>query len=50
MDEEADDEVGNEICIADGVENPGDKPISWSFLKPNGGRREEMRYFFDVSV
>jgi hypothetical protein len=50
MDEEADDEVGNEICIADGVGNPGDKPISWSFLKPNGGRREEMRYFFDVSV
>jgi hypothetical protein len=43
MDEEADDEE------ADWVENPKDKPISCSFLKPNGGRREEMRYTFDVS-
>jgi hypothetical protein len=49
MDEEEDDEEGNEICVADWVENPGDKPISCSFMKPNGGRREEMRYTFDVS-
>jgi hypothetical protein len=48
-DEEADDEEGIEICVAEWVENPGDKPISCSFLKPNGGRREEMRYTFDVS-
>jgi hypothetical protein len=26
-----------------------DKPISCSFLNPNGGRRDEMRYTFDVS-
>jgi hypothetical protein len=43
MEEEA------EICIAEWVENPRDEPISCSFLKPNGGRREEMRYTFDVS-
>jgi hypothetical protein len=49
MDEEADDEEGYEICIAEWVKKPGDKPISFSFLKPNGGRREEMRYTFDVS-
>jgi hypothetical protein len=49
MDEEADDEEGNEICIIKWAENPGDKPISCSFLKPNGERREEMRYTFDVS-
>jgi hypothetical protein len=49
VDEEADDEEGNEICIAEWVEKPGDKTISCSFLKPNGGRREEMRYTFDVS-
>jgi hypothetical protein len=48
-DEEADDEEGNEICVAEWVENPGNKPISCSFLKPNRGRREEMRYTFDVS-
>jgi hypothetical protein len=49
VDEEADDEEGNEIGVAERVENPGDKPISCSFLKPKGGRREEMRYTFDVS-
>jgi hypothetical protein len=49
VDEEADDEEGNEICVAKWVEKPGDKPISCSFLKPNGGRREEMRYTFDLS-
>jgi hypothetical protein len=49
MDEEADNEEGNEIYVAKWVEKPRDKPISYSFLKPNGGRREEMRYTFDVS-
>jgi hypothetical protein len=49
VDEETDDEEGNEICVAEWLERPGDKPISCSFLKPNGGRREEMRYTFDVS-
>jgi hypothetical protein len=48
LDEEADDEEGNEICVAKWDENPGDKPISCSFLKPNGGRRDEMKYSFDV--
>jgi hypothetical protein len=48
VDEEADDEEGNEIYVAKWVEKPGDKPISCSFLKPNGGRRDEMRYTFDV--
>jgi hypothetical protein len=49
VDEEADDEEGNEICVAEWVKKPGDKPISCSFLKPNGERREEMKYTFDVS-
>jgi hypothetical protein len=48
MDEEVDDEEGNEICISDWIEKPRDKSISCSFLKPNGERREEMRYMFDV--
>jgi hypothetical protein len=42
VDEETDDEEGDEICIAKWVEKPRDKPISCSFLKPNGGWREEM--------
>jgi hypothetical protein len=49
VDEEANDEESNEICVAEWVEKPGDKHISCSFLKPNGGRREVMRYTFDVS-
>jgi hypothetical protein len=48
VDEEADDEEGNEICAAKWVKNPRDKPISCSFLKPNGRWREEMRYTFEV--
>jgi hypothetical protein len=48
MDEEVDDEEGNEICVSDWIEKPRDKPISCSFLKPNGERREEMRCMFDV--
>jgi hypothetical protein len=44
VDEKANDEEGNEICVVEWVEIPGDKPIPCSFLKPNGGRREEMRY------
>jgi hypothetical protein len=49
VDEEADDEEGNKICVVEWVEKPRDKPISCSFLKSNGERREEMRYTFDVS-
>jgi hypothetical protein len=49
VDEEANIEEANEICVAEWVDKPKDKPISCSFLKPNGGWREEMRYTFDVS-
>jgi hypothetical protein len=48
LEEEANDEQGNEICVAEWVEKPEDKPTSCSFLKPNTGRRDEMRYTFDV--
>jgi hypothetical protein len=37
VDEEANDEEGNGICIAEWIEKPGDKPIVCSFLKPNRG-------------
>jgi hypothetical protein len=49
VDEETDDEEGNKIYVTESVEKSGDKPIPCSFLKPNGGRREERRYTFDVS-
>jgi hypothetical protein len=44
-----DDEEGNGICVAEWVEKPRGQPISCSFLKPNEGRRDDMRYAFDVS-
>jgi hypothetical protein len=49
LEDEHDIEEGNEICVSEWVENPRGKPISCSFLKPNEGRRDEMRYTFDVS-
>jgi hypothetical protein len=49
VDDEVKDEEGNEICVAEWVEKHGDKPISCSFLKPNGGRMDETKYTFDVS-
>jgi hypothetical protein len=49
VDDEVEDEVGNEICVDEWVEEPGDKSILCSFLKPNGGRRDEMKYTFDMS-
>jgi hypothetical protein len=49
LEEEVNDEEGNDICVAEWVEKPGDEPISCSFLKPNGGRRDEMRNTFDVT-
>jgi DNA-directed RNA polymerase subunit M/transcription elongation factor TFIIS len=49
LEEEADNEEGNEIYAAEWVEKPRDKPISCSFLKLNGRRRDEMRYTFDVT-
>jgi hypothetical protein len=50
LEEEADNEEGNEICVAEWVEKPRDKPISCSFLKPNRGQMDEMRYTFDVTM
>jgi hypothetical protein len=48
VDDEVNDEEDNETCVVKWVEKPGDKPISGSFLKPNRGRRDEMKYTFDV--
>jgi hypothetical protein len=49
VDDEVKDEEGDEICVVEWVEKLEDKPISCSFLKPNGGRRDEMKYSFDMS-
>jgi hypothetical protein len=46
---EGESEEDNEICVVEWVETSKDKRISCSFLKPNGGRKDEMKYTFDVS-
>jgi hypothetical protein len=43
FEEEADDEEGNEISVAEWVEKSGDRPFACSFLEPNRGQRDEMR-------
>jgi hypothetical protein len=49
LEDEHNDEESNEICVAEWVENPEGKPIACSFLKPNEGWKDEIRYAFDVS-
>jgi hypothetical protein len=45
--EELADDGDPEICVAKWVDTP--RPISCSFLKPNDGRQDELRFTFDVS-
>jgi hypothetical protein len=47
-DELASDEE-TEVCVAKWVDTPRDKLITYSFLKPNTAKKEEMRFTFDVS-
>jgi hypothetical protein len=48
-DDDVKDEEGNEICVAEWVEKPEDRPILCSFLMPSRGRKDEMKYTFDMS-
>ena len=38
----------DEICVAEWVDTPRQRPIACSFLRPGPGR-DEMKYTFDVS-
>jgi hypothetical protein len=49
VEEESASEDENEICVAKWVNTPKDKPISSSFLKLNSGRKDEIKYTFDVT-
>jgi hypothetical protein len=49
VDDEVKDEEGIEICVAEWVEKPEDKPILCLIFRPNGGRRDETKYTFDMS-
>jgi hypothetical protein len=47
-DESASEEEA-EVCVAEWVDTPRDKPISCSFLRPSVGKKEEIKYTFDVT-
>jgi hypothetical protein len=38
-----------EVCVAEWIDTSKDKPISCSFLKPNPGKRDEVKYTFDIT-
>jgi hypothetical protein len=44
----ASDDEGN-TCVAEWVDTPRDKPISCSFLRHGAGKKDEIKYTFDVS-
>jgi hypothetical protein len=48
IDEESTSDNEVEVCVAEWVDTPKDKPISCSFLKPIVSKRDEMKVTFDV--
>jgi hypothetical protein len=48
VDEELANDSDTEICVVEWVDTPKTKPISCLFLKPNTGRKDEMKCTFDV--
>jgi hypothetical protein len=49
MEESSASEEEGAVCVAEWVDTPGNKPISCSFLKYSAGKKDEMKYTFDVS-
>jgi hypothetical protein len=43
----SDDEA--EVCVAEWVDTPKDKPITCTFLKPGPGKKKEVRFTFDIT-
>jgi uncharacterized protein YlbG (UPF0298 family) len=43
----SDDEDG--VCVVEWVDSAKDQPLACSFLKPSPGRKDEMKYTFNVS-
>jgi hypothetical protein len=49
VDGSSDSEEEVEVCVTEWVESPKDKPVACSFLRPSPGKRDEMRFTFDVN-
>jgi hypothetical protein len=48
IDENSDNEEEIEVCIAEWVDSPKDKPLSCSFFRPSPGK-DKVKFTFDVS-
>jgi hypothetical protein len=40
---------GIEVCVAEWVDTPKDEPITCSFLKLGPGKKDDLKFAFDVS-
>jgi hypothetical protein len=49
MEEGSASEEEGEVCVAEWVDTPGNKHISCLFFKYGAGKKDEMKYIFDVS-
>jgi hypothetical protein len=49
VDDEKTSDSDAKVCVAKWVDTLKDRPITCPFLKPNTGKKEEVKYTFDVS-
>jgi hypothetical protein len=49
LDDESASDGDMEVCVAEWVDTPSHKPFSCSFMKPKSGRKDGMKYTFDVT-
>jgi hypothetical protein len=42
-------EEDTEVCVAEWVDTPKDRPLVCSFLKPSLGKKDEVKFAFDVT-
>jgi hypothetical protein len=49
IDEGSSREDETEVCVAEWVDTARDKPLACSILKPSPGKKEEVKFTFDVS-
>jgi hypothetical protein len=49
VEDNASNDEDTEVCVAEWVDTPKDKPMTCSFLKPGLGKKDEMCFTFDVT-
>jgi hypothetical protein len=49
VEEDSVSEDDADICVAEWVDTPKDRPLACSFLKPSPGNKDEIKFTFDVT-